>query len=34
VGNTEGERPPGKDRRRQEDNINMDLRERGWVGMD
>jgi hypothetical protein len=34
VGKPEGERPPGKPRRRWMDNIKMDLREIGWVGMD
>jgi hypothetical protein len=30
----EGKRPLGRPRRRQEDNIRMDLREIGWGGMD
>jgi hypothetical protein len=30
----EGRRPLGRPRRRQEDNIKMDLREVGWGGMD
>jgi hypothetical protein len=34
VGNPEGKRPLGKPRRRWVDNINMDLREIGWDGMD
>jgi hypothetical protein len=33
VGKTEGTRPPGRPRRRWEDNIKMDLRELGWGGM-
>jgi hypothetical protein len=32
VGRTEGRRPPGRPRRRWEDNIKMDLREIGLVG--
>jgi hypothetical protein len=32
VGKLEGRRPLGRPRRRWEDNINMDLREVGWVG--
>jgi hypothetical protein len=34
VGNREGKRPLGRPRRRWVDNIKMDLRERGWDGMD
>jgi hypothetical protein len=34
VGKPEGRRPLGRPRRRWEDNINMDLREVGWGGMD
>jgi hypothetical protein len=34
VGKPEGKRPLGRPRRRWEDNIKMDLRERGWSGMD
>jgi hypothetical protein len=34
VGNPEGKRPLGRPRRRWEDNIRIDLREIGWVGMD
>jgi hypothetical protein len=34
VGKTEGKRPLVRPRRRWEDNIRMDLREMGWVGMD
>jgi hypothetical protein len=34
VGNREGKRPLGSPRRRWVDNIKMDLRERGWGGMD
>jgi hypothetical protein len=34
VGKPEGNRPLGRPRRRWEDNINMDLREIGWSGMD
>jgi hypothetical protein len=33
VGRPEGRRPLGRPRRRWEDNIKMDLREVGWVGM-
>jgi hypothetical protein len=33
VGNPEGKRPLGRPRRRWVDNIKMDLREIGWVGM-
>jgi hypothetical protein len=32
--NLEGKRPLGRPRRRWVDNIKMDLRERGWGGMD
>jgi hypothetical protein len=32
VGQPEGKRPPRRFRRRWEDNIKMDLRERGWGG--
>jgi hypothetical protein len=35
VGKSEGKRPLGRPRRRWEDNIRMDLRERmGWYGLD
>jgi hypothetical protein len=34
VGRPEGRRPLGRPRRRWEDNIEMDLREVGWGGMD
>jgi hypothetical protein len=34
VGKPEGERPPGRPRRRWEDNIKMDLQEIGCRGMD
>jgi hypothetical protein len=34
VGNPEGKRPLGRSRRRWVDNIEMDLRELGWDGMD
>jgi hypothetical protein len=34
VGKPEGERPLGRSRRRWVDNIEMDLREIGWDGMD
>jgi hypothetical protein len=34
VGKPEGKRPLGRNRRRWEDNIKMDLREIGWGGMD
>jgi hypothetical protein len=34
VGEPERKRPPGRPRRRSVDNIKMDLREIGWVGMD
>jgi hypothetical protein len=34
VGKPEGKRPLGRHRRRCEDNIKMDLRERGWGGID
>jgi hypothetical protein len=34
VGKPEGKRPLGSPRRRWEDNIQMDLREIGWGGMD
>jgi hypothetical protein len=30
VGRSEGRRPPGRPRRRWEDNIEMDLQEVGW----
>jgi hypothetical protein len=33
VGKPEGKRPPGRPRRRWEDNIRMDLRKIGWGGM-
>jgi hypothetical protein len=34
VGNPEGKRPLGRPGRGWEDNIEMDLRERGWGGVD
>jgi hypothetical protein len=34
VGKPEGERPLGRPRRRWVDNITMDIKERGWDGMD
>jgi hypothetical protein len=34
VGKPEGNRPLGRPRRRWVDNINVDLREIGWDGMD
>jgi hypothetical protein len=34
VGKRKGKRPPGRPRRRWEDNIRMDLREIVWEGMD
>jgi hypothetical protein len=34
VGKPEGKRPLGRPRRRWVDNINIDLREIGWDGMD
>jgi hypothetical protein len=34
VGKPEGRRPLGRPRRRWENNIEMDLREVGWGGMD
>jgi hypothetical protein len=34
VGKTEGKRPLGRPRRRWENNIEMDLGEIGWGGMD
>jgi hypothetical protein len=34
VGKPEGKRPLGRPRRRLVDNIKMDLRVRGWDGMD
>jgi hypothetical protein len=33
-GKPEGNRPLGRSRRRWQDNINMDLREIGWGGLD
>jgi hypothetical protein len=33
VGNPEGKRPLGRPRRRWVDNIKMDLREIGWIGL-
>jgi hypothetical protein len=33
VGKPEGKRPPGRQRHRWQDNIKIDLRERGWGGM-
>jgi hypothetical protein len=34
VGKTIGKRPLGRPRRKWEDNIRMNLKEIGWVGMD
>jgi hypothetical protein len=34
VGRPEGKRPVGRPRRRWVDNIEINLRERGWDGMD
>jgi hypothetical protein len=34
VGKSEGKRPLGRPRRRWDDNIKMDLREKRWGGMD
>ena len=34
MGKHEGKKPPGRPRRRWEDNIKMDLQEVGWGGMD
>jgi hypothetical protein len=34
VGKPEGNRPLGRPRRRWVDNIKIDLRERGWNGME
>jgi hypothetical protein len=34
VGKAEGKRPLGRLRRRREDNVKMDLREKGWGVMD
>jgi hypothetical protein len=34
VGKSEGKRPLGRPRRRWVDNIKIDLREKGWDGMD
>jgi hypothetical protein len=34
VGKPEEERPPGRSRRSWEDNIEMNIREIGWGGMD
>jgi hypothetical protein len=34
VGKPEGKRPLGRSKRRWVDNIEMDLRETGWGGMD
>jgi hypothetical protein len=34
VGKSEGKRPLGRPKRRWVDNIEMDLREIGWDGMD
>jgi hypothetical protein len=34
VGKPEGKRPLGRPRRRRENNIQIDLREIGWGGMD
>jgi hypothetical protein len=33
VGNPEGKRPFGRSRLRWEDNIEMDLKDRGWQGV-
>jgi hypothetical protein len=33
VGRPDGRRPLGRPRRRREDNIKMDFREAGWVGI-
>jgi hypothetical protein len=34
VGKSEGKKPPGRPRRRWEDNIQIGLRKIGWCGMD
>jgi hypothetical protein len=34
VGKSEGKRPVGRPKRRWEENIKMDLREKGWGGVD
>jgi hypothetical protein len=34
VGKPEGKRPLGRHRCRWEDNIRMDIREKGWEGVD
>ena len=34
VGKSEGKRPSGRYRHRQEDNIKIDLKELGWDGVD
>jgi hypothetical protein len=34
LGKPEGKRPLGKPRRRWENNVKIDIRERGWGGMD
>jgi hypothetical protein len=34
LGKPEGKRPLGRPRRRWTDNIEMDLRETGWYGLD
>jgi hypothetical protein len=34
IGKTEGKRPLGRDRNRWEDDIKVNLKERGWVGVD
>ena len=34
MGKPDGKRPPGRPRRRWVDNINMDLQEVGWGGLD
>jgi hypothetical protein len=34
VGKPEGKRSVGRPRRRRVDNVKMDLRERGWDGID
>jgi len=34
MGKPEGKRPLGRPRRRWKDNIKVDIKEVGWVGMD
>jgi hypothetical protein len=34
VGKPEGKRPLGRPRRRWEENVNMELQELGWEGLD